>query len=599
MIKVKLLAFFLLAIMFVLMLGSIWNSSATMDELAHIPAGFGYFTQKDYRLNPEHPPLLKVLAALSGQIFTRPYFPTDTPYWQDDVNGQWAQGAKFLYESGNDADKIIFWSRFPLILLAVFFGWLIFSWTRKRFGSSTALLTLTLYAFSPTFLAHSPLVTTDLGAAFAFFIGIIAFIKFLETPSWRNVLIAGIVFGIAQLIKFSLVLLVPIMLLLLAGWILSRPNLHWHERFRSGLKILGKTMVIGLIGLMLIWIVYAYFVWNYPREKQLRDAEFTLTSFGFRPAVNLDLTLVKNKFTRPLGQYLLGVLMVGQRSAGGNTQFFLGEVSAAGYRSYFPLLYLLKESLAFHILTAIALIFVVKKRPRLSLGQIRLWIENHFVEFSALVFIAFYWFISIKSPLNIGVRHILPTFPFIYLLVARQITEWLKFYDFPAPRNWLEWLKNIYQIYIKAVPKYFVTFVLLLWIILGTLFSFPNFLSYYNELAGGAGDGWKIAVDSNYDWGQDLKRLTGFVEKNKIDKIAVDYFGGGSPRYYLGDKFEPWQSSKGPARGWFAISATFRQNAFGAPAPGFTRKPEDSYEWLGPYPPVAQIGYSIFVYRLP
>lgn len=605
--KVNQLALILLIIMFFLMLGSIWNSSATVDELAHIPAGFGYITQKDYRLNPEHPPLLKALAALSGQIFTRSNFPTDTKYWQEDINGQWAQGAKFLYESGNNADKIIFWSRFPLILLALFFGWLIFSWTQKRFGSNTAFLILIFYAFSPTFLAHSPLVTTDLGAAFAFFIGIITFIKFLEVPSWRNILISGIAFGAAQLIKFSLVLLVPMILLLLVSWILSRPNLHWHERFRSGLKILGKTIVIGLIGLTLIWIVYAYFVWNYPPERQLRDAEFTLTSFGFRPAVNLDLALIKNKLTRPLGQYLLGVLMVSQRSAGGNTQFFLNEVSAAGYRSYFPLLYLLKESLAFHILTLIALVFALRKilkrarmiLPRQRLNLTRQWIENHFVEFSALVFIIFYWFVSIRSPLNIGVRHVLPTFPFIYLLVAKQITEWLRFHEYTTPRNWLEWLKNIYQIYIKSIPKYFVTLVLLLWIILGTLFSFPNFLSYYNELAGGARPGWQIAVDSNYDWGQDLKRLTDFVEKNKIDKIAIDYFGGGGPKYYLGEKFEPWWSARGPAHSWFAVSATLRQGAFGVLAPGFTRKPEDSYEWLRPYPPVAQIGYSIFVYRLP
>ena len=73
---------------------------------------------------------------------------------------------------------------------------------------------------------------------------------------------------------------------------------------------------------------------------------------------------------------------------------------------------------------------------------------------------------------------------------------------------------------------------------LGTLASFPYFLSYYNELAGGSKNGWQVAVDSNYDWGQDLKRLTDFVEKNKIEKIAIDYFGGGNPRYYLGEKFE-------------------------------------------------------------
>src|SRR3989344_3150891 len=93
----------ILAIMLVVMIASVWNDSATMDELAHIPAGFGYITQGDYRLNPEHPPLVKALSALVAEIVARPHFPIDTPYWRGEVNGQRAQGAVFLYESGNDA----------------------------------------------------------------------------------------------------------------------------------------------------------------------------------------------------------------------------------------------------------------------------------------------------------------------------------------------------------------------------------------------------------------------------------------------------------------------------------------------------------------
>ncbi|MBI2640311.1 MAG: glycosyltransferase family 39 protein [Candidatus Sungbacteria bacterium] len=604
--KVNFFAGAILFIMFLLMLGSVWNDSATMDELAHIPAGFGYVTQLDYRLNPEHPPLLKALAAISGWIFARPYFPTDTPYWKDDINGQWAQGAKFLYESGNDADKIIFWSRLPLILLTIFFGWLLFSWTRKRFGNSAALLTLLLFAFSPTILTHARYVTTDLGAALGFFIGIASFISFLENPTRKNLAIAGIIFGIVQLLKFSLVLLVPIYALLLIIWILSRPNLHLHERLRVGMRLVGKTIVVGLSGLLLIWAVYAVFTWNYPQERQLRDAEFLLSSYGLRPAASFDFALIKNPLTRPLGQYLLGVFMVSQRSAGGNTSFFLGEVSSSGSRAYFPLLYLLKEPLALHILTLIAFWFAIKKFKKTlaehfgtTYERIRCFVENHFWETGSLVFILFYWIFSMASPLNIGVRHVLPTFPFIYILVSRYITPWLRSHELADPKTWGGWFKNIYQIYIASIPKYLLVLLLMFWLILNTVTVFPNFMPYYNELAGGARAGWRIAVDSNYDWGQDLKRLAQYVEKNKIEKLAVDYFGGGNPRYYLGDKYEPWQSSRGPASGWFAISATFRQDAFGKTAPGFIRKPEDSYEWLKPYPPAGQIGYSIFLYKLP
>ena len=137
------------------------------------------------------------------------------------------------------------------------------------------------------------------------------------------------------------------------------------------------------------------------------------------------------------------------------------------------------------------------------------------------------------------------------------------------------------------------------WLVGSVIQTYPYFLSYYNFLGGGTREGYKIATDSNYDWGQDLKRLKDYADKNEIDKIAIDYFGGGNPAYYFGDRFEPWWSSKGPPHGWFAISATFLQGAHGAPAQGFIRTPEDSYEWLRGYEPIGRAGTSIFIYRLP
>lgn len=604
--KTDIIAVIILTVMFLLMLSSVWNDSATMDELAHIPAGFSYITQFDYRLNPEHPPLLKDLAGLSALVFARPYFSTDTPFWRNDVNGQWDQGREFLYESGNDADQIIFWSRLPLIILTLVFEWLFFCWTKKRFGALTALFSLVFFAFSPTILTHGRFVTTDVGAALGFFIGITAFIRFLEIPTWRNAALSGLAFGLAQLLKFSLILLIPIYGILFLAAVLAPINLHWHERWQRALKLLIKISGIGIMGIALTWLVYMPHVWNYPQERQLRNANLILTSYPIKAFAKLDLALIQNKFTRPLGQYLLGFLMVSQRAGGGNTGYFLGAVSASGSRIYFPLLYLLKEPLAFHILTLIAILFTIRKirRTKLNsfsqkLNSVRLWIIENFVEFSSLVFILVYWTSSIVSPLNIGIRHVLPTFPFIYLLVSRQISEWILPRNLLQPETWRDILKNLYYIYIKAVPKFFIITVLILWLIFDTIKIYPNFMSYYNWLAGGSENGYKIAVDSNYDWGQDLRRLRDYLKKNKIDKIALDYFGGGNPRYYLGNKVEPWWSSKGPAHEWFAISATFRQGAFGTPVPGFVRRPEDSYQWLKEYEPVARAGYSIFIYKLP
>lgn len=598
-------ATYILAIMFAMMLGSVWNDSATMDELAHIPAGFGYVTQLDGRLNPEHPPLLKMLSSLSGAIFARPYFPTDTVSWQKDVNGQWDQGRIFLYESGNDADAIIFWSRLPFILLTILFGILLWRWTYERFGPLTALFTLLFFAFSPTILAHARYVTTDLGAAFGFFIGFIAFIKFLETPSWKNVAVAGAVFGVAELLKYSLILLIPLYGILILAWALTRPHLHLHERISDFFILAGKTIVMGVIGIFVIWIAYIPLVINYPAEKQYQDAKFILASYPVRPLAKFNLTLIQNPINRPLGQYVLGLLMVFQRAGGGNTGYFLGEVSAAGSRIYFPLLYLLKEPLPLHIFTLLAfwIGFSRLRRGKSNARDLRirlvLWIRNHFIEFSAFSFIALYWISSVTSPLNIGIRHVLPTFPFIYMLVSKKLAEWVEMHIVANPKNMAMTIVELLRRFIFSLPKYGILAALMLWLILGTIMTYPHFLSFYNELAGGTRNGYKIAVDSNYDWGQDLLRLRNFVEKNDIEKIAVDYFGGGNPQYYLGNKYESWWSAKGPASGYFAISATFLQGAFGIPAPGFHRVLQDSYEWLKQYEPVERVGTSIFIYRLP
>jgi hypothetical protein len=304
--------------------------------------------------------------------------------------------------------------------------------------------------------------------------------------------------------------------------------------------------------------------------------------------------------------------MVLQRSAGGNTAYFMGEVSSTSWPSYFPALYLFKEHLAFHIFTFIALIYSIRnilKTKEKNLSALAGWMKDNFVLTSGMIFIGVYWMQAVTGNLNIGVRHVLPTFPFIYLLVSRQIIRWSKVSNLDNPQTLADWIRSIYETCLKTFKKHLVIIFLALWIIFGTIAVFPFYLSYYNELAGGTLYGYKIAVDSNYDWGQDLKRLVKFVDENKLKSIAVDYFGGGNPRYYLGEKFEPWWSAKGapastsaslggpPERTWFAISATFRQEAFAKPVKNFRQNPEDTYPWLKNKIPVARAGTSIFIYK--
>ena len=179
----SIIAGLLLLIMLILAVSSIRNDSLTMDEVAHLPAGYSYLTQQDMRLNPEHPPLLKDIAALPLLFFSKDInFPSEIPAWQEDVNGQWDFGRYFLYQSGNPTTNMIFWSRIPMILILILLGFFVFKWARELFGNCAGLLALFFFSFSPTLIAHGRLVTTDVGAAAGIFIATYYFIWSIFWP---------------------------------------------------------------------------------------------------------------------------------------------------------------------------------------------------------------------------------------------------------------------------------------------------------------------------------------------------------------------------------------------------------------------------------
>ncbi|MDP2668355.1 MAG: glycosyltransferase family 39 protein [bacterium] len=630
------IAVLMLAFMLALMIGSSWNDSATFDEVAHIPSGYTALKYQDSRLNPEHPPLIKDLAAFP-LLFMNLKFELRPDFWQNpNVNDrQWQVGHALLYEFGNDPDKILFAARLPIMLLAVIFGWLFFVLTKKQYGSRVGLLTLFFYCFSPTVLAHSRYVTTDIGAAFGFFLGIVFFLKFLERPDWKRTIWLGLVLGTVLMFKFSLILLLPVYGILFVLWVwvdpafaksanFSKPAYSpagellslapsRSEKFRK-ISAFANLLLAGFLAIAVIWVVYAYHTWNYPTEQNLTDVQTMLTGYKIPFVAGADTWLVAHPITRPLGQYLFGFLMTARRTAGGNTAYFLGEVSAKGWHYYFPAIYLTKEQLGFHLFSLLALFFAVQKikRGKKSSAALKEWISDNFPLVAGMVFIAVYWIASVANPLNIGIRHILPTFPFIYLLVSREIIIWLSPPALKQPRTFLEWIKAFYESYLKPVPKYFFVFLVLFLMALNILGTFPYYLSFFNILGGGTEKGYYIATDSNYDWGQDLKRLSARMKADNISHIYLDYFGGGDPNYYLGTKFKPWWSAKGPppAGSYFAVSLNSLAGAqawYNSCLPAqvgpdkcgdATIKPEDTYSWLKNKTPVARGGMSILIFKI-
>ena len=619
----NLIAALLLLIVFLLCFFSMKGDSATMDEMSHIPAGYSYLSQKDFRINPEHPPLIKDLAAVP-LLFLNLNFPTNHSSWTEGINEQWWFGSQLLYHSGNNPDQIIFWARIPMILLLIFLGWFLFRWARELAGNKAALLVLALFSFSPTLLAHGRLVTTDIAAALGVVMATYFWLKFLKSPTKKNIILAGLIFGLSMLFKFSLALLVPFFAIItvIYAWLFasggSAEGWQWQEKGSKKcllriLKYVGLALIVGIVGMILIWPVYQFHLLNYPAERQLRDSEIILSSNGLIPLKNLCLWMADKPIFRPYAHYLLGLLMATQRVVGGNTVYFLNEISNGGWWYYFPTVYLLKVPLAFHILTLIALLYaawlIIIKKPfwQNTFHRLKDWIKNHFPEFSMMVFLAIYWFTSITGTLNIGLRHLLPIFPFTYILVGLGITKWInpvrdsEDKNKPKKQDISNGVKRIPGIALKKMGIFLIS-ALLGFYIISSLLVWPHYLTYFNEITGGPQSGYKYVVDSNYDWGQDLKRLKIWVDENKVEKIYVDYFGGGDTEYYLKEKYASWSGDRNkkelPQGSYLAISATLLQGGKGIPTLGFDQL-TGYYRWLDDYQPITRAGNSIFIYYIP
>lgn len=594
------------------------QESMTFDEKAHIPAAYSSVRYGDMRLNPEHPPLLKDLAGLP-LIFLDLEFPLASEEWRNGVNEQWKVGDLFINcvkpdIACNDADRVLFWSRLPITLVAVILGVAIFAWTRKLGGTLAGLFAVTLYAFDPNIIAHSHYVTTDIGIAAFIFFAFFFFVRFLKRPSLGNTLLAGIFLGLAELAKFSAVLLFPIFGLFVILYALTVPQPTFDARtalifrLRTFFAYFWKYLGSITVCFALIWILYFFNTVNMPGEKlvALADQNLSQQNLPAQLAHALVVNTSGSDIFKPLSEYFLGVAMVFARVASGNVHYYLGTVTDQASASYFPVVFLLKETLPFLFLLAFTTLYALYRSTRAlsheTLGTLRGFLarsfQNKTAQYLAVFFILFYSYLSITGNLNIGLRHLFPMFPFLYMLVGKTIFDFFKRQQDHATRKSLSIILGGLVLSVIAIP----------------VLSYPGYLSYFNAIGGGHENGYRYVTDSNYDWGQDMKRLRDLIERHNaclagtasgcdprfdglppIDRIRVDYFGGASPSYYLKDRHIGWWDKREPEAGWYAISSFFYQESlYKKREPG-----ERSYEWLQSYTPIARAGDSIFVYYIP
>ncbi|MEK7096629.1 MAG: glycosyltransferase family 39 protein [Patescibacteria group bacterium] len=532
------------------------GDSGTVDEIAHIPSGYSYDKYQDFRLNPEHPPLAKALAGIPLTLNNEIKGIKDDWSWNG-IN-QWEAGWYMLYEAGNNPKQVLLMSRIPIMILMLILGLILYLVASRWYGKKVGLIVLAFYAFYPDVIAHGRLVTTDIAAAFGYLITILSFNNAIEKPSLRNIIIAGLSFGVAQLLKFSAFLLYGVLLLLIfvRAWINSRKE--YRNNILSYLKIYFWVCFISLI---LVWLVYIPFVWNTPVSIEHEVIESNLTDDSRTLILRNFLHLFEgNPITRAVGHYLLGIFLVIGRVGGGNATFLMGQVAEKSIPWFFPVAWLIKTPIPIIVLTlaSVVSLFFIKKTKEESW---KIWLVS--------IPIIIYWAFTLKGSLNIGIRHLMPTVPFVLLLIGWLVSK------------------------IKDKKYLFgIVLVLVAFQMYHTISYYPQYIAYFNNFVP-KDQRYKYMVDSSLDWGQDMLRLKKYIDDNGISDIKVDYFGGSVPSYYIPEARE-WHSSYGPAAGWLAVSSTFYQSSklYGE------KEGKWSYGWLDQYKPTTEIGGSILVFNI-
>src|ERR1700686_13486 len=276
-VKIAVVMFLLLILEFQL-LYSVKQESLTFDEGDHIFAGYMSLKHHDFGLNPEHPPLVKMIAAVpllrmnlhEPQLQNR-YFKTES----------YLSGRDLIFQ--NDYEKVIFRARMAASIFALLVALLAFLTAREMFGTGAGFIALALIVFEPNLLAHGALVTTDTGAAASLLAGIYAFYRYVKSPSWGRVLVLGLAAGLFFIVKHSAVLL-PAMLILLAASELLRPRQARDETRLHQAARLGSALVIaGIIAVGIMWVCYGFRYTARPAGTQM-NPPFEDTLGNLRPA---------------------------------------------------------------------------------------------------------------------------------------------------------------------------------------------------------------------------------------------------------------------------------------------------------------------------
>jgi 4-amino-4-deoxy-L-arabinose transferase-like glycosyltransferase len=561
----------LLALHALLLAQSALQNSPVWDEPGHLAAGVSHWYLRNFDLYRVNPPLVRVIASLpvlplSPDFNWKLCSPRPDARSECDVAREWTNrlGIKCLWFF-----TLARWACIPLSLIGAY---VCFRWARELYGEVAGIAAMGLWCFDPNILAHGQLLTPDVGAAAFAVAASYAFWRWLREPTWMQTLIAGVLLGLAELTKTTLLVFFALWPVLLVAWRWpERTALAWREWRRQSLQLAAMLV----LGVYLINFGYGF----EGSFRKLGDYRFVSKALGGPPNTADAASHVRNRFAAtwlaslpvPLpANYVMGIDSQKSDFESNPPSFLCGEWRRGGWWYYYLYALAIKVPLGTWLLVLLAVVVTVLR------GKYSASWRDELVLLAPLVVVLV--LVSSQTGMNHHMRYVLPIFPFAFV-----------------------WMSKVARaVDLKQWRLAAIVIASLGWSMADSMSVYPHSLSYFNELAGGPKGGHWHLHNSNIDWGQDLLYLKAWYETHpEARPLGVAYFALCDPRIAgiewiavprvaveSADGAYVASESRGPLPGWYALSVNEIHRHSG------------EYEYFLRFQPVAMAGYSIYIYHI-
>jgi hypothetical protein len=514
--------------------------SHTFDEPAHIACGMEWLVKGTWQYEPQHPPLARIAAAIGPYLASgRPHsLPTmaELGLVTLPVSRIWDSGLAILYRNGQ-YDRTLALARLGILPFFWIAAVVVFLWARRYLGDIAAILAVFFFTFIPPILAHSGLATTDMALSAFAGASFLAALHWVERPAPLRSVFFGAMTGLAVLSKFSSLPFIPMALAAALAWCFIDDREGLLEALQGWRRYLVPSLITALTCCLLVWAGYRF-------------------SFGAVPFLG--------SLKLPAPELFEGIRDVAEHNRQGDPTFLLGQHSQFGWWYYYLVVLAVKTPiplLAFSIYGAVA--FVRGKA----------WGPAHTGVSLAVAFTAGILLFCLASNINLGVRHILPVY-IGFAIAAGAGAE--RVLVSAREHKWAGWLCA----------------ALVVWMGASSILSHPDYLPYFNALAGDEPE--NVLSDSDLDWGQDLKRLGRRMKEVGAPSLSFTAF---QPADLLAMGFPPGHplNPMRPSPGWNAVSVTLLKRARLGVGPELG----DAKLWPERIEPTERVGKGIWLWYFP